>query len=252
VRLLLGAATIGLLFISSQPAEAMLTYDLRLVGGGKSVTTANGGQVIQLELYAVVTRLDGSTLNEGFQDGWLDIVSSNGGNVRGNLSATLASPFADNGSQNGVSQDLDGDGDKDLGSASAFLATPSHDANYLFARSATMDTTGIAITNGQEFKLATITFTVTNIVSASNSTPIHLSVVVPNFTSPIDLEAVWQEDGQSSSNSDLHPGGTFPNSFPVAGTDVLIAAPEPGTALLVALGMLACAARRRRTPGVRT
>jgi hypothetical protein len=232
-----------MLALGALPAHATLTYDLRLPGGGKTITNAVPGQVIQLELFAVVTGTNGTTTDEGFQNGWMDITSTNGGNVRGNLSGTLTSPFTAAGSQSGLSQDLDGDGDKDLGSSNL----TAHDGNYLFARDATMDTSGIAITNGQEFKLADITFTITSVVSASDFTPIQLNIVVPDFTSPIDIEANWMQDGTA-----YQPGNPAGTPLPSVGAAVLISVPEPATPLFLSLGLLAVASRRRRTRAKRT
>jgi hypothetical protein len=210
------------------------------------VNSVTPGQVVNLELYAVVTGAAGNSALEGFQDGYLSVLSSNGGNIRGTLSGTLQSPFAASASQNGLSQDLDGDGDSDLGSN----ATAASNA-FLFARAGTLQTSGVSITNGQEFKLATLTFTVTSIINPADQTFINLAVRVTDFTG-IDLEAVWQQDGNGSSSTNLDPGGTFPNSFPLAGTAVSIRAiPEPGAAALLPLGAMLCAAWRRRPPHLR-
>jgi hypothetical protein len=229
-----------LFFILGVGASATLTYDLRLAGGGKDGTVQTTGQVVNLELYAVVTGAVGNSALEGFQDGYVSIVSSFGGNISGSISGTLISPFAGTGAQNGKSQDLDGDGDADLGSTST-----SSNGDFLFARSSSMQIGGTAITNGQEFKLANITFTVTGIVNPLLVTPITLNAQVVSFTSPIEIEAVWQEDGVSSNNPT--PGGTFPSSFPTVGASVnLRAIPEPVSTLLLPLGVILCAARRRR------
>jgi hypothetical protein len=109
-------------------------------------------------------------------------------------------------------------------------------------------TSGAPITGGREYKLADITFTVSVISNPLDPTPIFLFPRVTNFTSPIGIEAVWQEDGQPSSMV-LTPGGTFPNSFPVAGNGVTLRAiPEPasGALLLAAFGAMAAVARPRR------
>lgn len=239
-----GGFCVGLLlfFILSTGALATLTYDLRLVGGGKAADVQTVGQVVNLELYAVVTGAAGNGALEGFQNGFVSILSSFSGNVSGSISGTVAAPFAAPSSQNGKSQDLDGDGDADLGSTST-----ASNGDFMFARSATMQTSGTPITNGQEFKLANITFTVTGIVNPLVVTPITLNAQVVSFSSPIEIEAVWQEDGVSSNNPT--PGGTFPSSFPTVGTSVsLRAIPEPASMLLFSVGAFLCARRRRRGP----
>src|SRR4051812_39038210 len=62
-------------FILSAGASATLTYDLRVAGGGKNVTVQTTGQVVNLELYAVVTGAVGNSALEGFQDGYVSILS---------------------------------------------------------------------------------------------------------------------------------------------------------------------------------
>lgn len=239
-RLYLGAAIVTLALVCT-PAHATLTYDLRLAGGGKSTTVLANNQVLNLELYAMVTGATGNAALEGFQDGYFTITSSNGGNIKGDISATLTGTFSAASSTSGLSHDLDGDGDKDLGS----LATAPN-SDFLFARSASMVTSGIAITDGQEFKLADIRFTVTGVTDFFDQTAISLGITVVNFASGIDIEAVWQQDGQASSMT-LTPGGTFPNSFPVAGASVqLHTVPEPGSAALLLLGGVALCTRARR------
>lgn len=226
-------------------ARATLTFELRLVGGGKTVNSLSVNQTVNMELYAVVTGAAGNSAQEGFQSGYVSILSDNTGNVRGNLTGTLVNTFAAANSQPGLSVDLDGDGDKDLGSNGT-----NSDTSFIRALAASMQTTtGTTITDGREFKLEDITFTVTQILNPLSPTPIHVYVRVTNFTSPIGVEAVWQEDNQTSSMT-LTPGGTFPNSFPIASTDDvrLKAIPEPSGALLLS-GAVALAWRRRLRAG---
>ncbi len=222
--------------LTSLSAEASLTYDLRVTNGLDSKTkyvTANG-QVVTMELWAMVTG-SGPGL-EGFDYGFGSVLSSSGGNIKGNLSATLVAPFNQGGSQNGTPTDLDGDGDLDLGSNGSL----STDPGFMDARSAGMQTNGTTITNGQEFKLATLTFTVTNIANFSDFSTISLNFRVTPFTTGIVREALWQEDGQATDSTSTGA------SVPGVGAAVLISVPEPSSMLLLGSGAALCGAWRRR------
>src|SRR5437660_424990 len=73
--------------------SAGLKYDLRVTGGGTTAFVTGNGQVVSIDLYAVVTGASGNVAPEGFQNGFGAVVSSTGGNIKGNLSATLANTF---------------------------------------------------------------------------------------------------------------------------------------------------------------
>jgi hypothetical protein len=109
-----------------------------------------------------VTGENETITDEGLQIAVGSLLSSDisGGAVRGNLSATLTSPFNALGSSNGVQADLDADGDLDIGSKNTSSTT-----SFLFARSASMTTTGTAVTKGQAFKIADAVFTVTSFLT---------------------------------------------------------------------------------------
>ena len=217
-------------------ASAGLKYDLRVTGGGTSAIVTANGQVISIDLFAVVTGASGNAAVEGFQNGFGAISSSTGGNIKGNLSATLVNPFNASGATPGKVQDLDADGDKDVGSMSN-----SYTTDLLFARAGSMQTTGgTPITDGIEFKLATLSFTVTSVASFGDFTPITLAFRVPAFSQPLEISALWTVDGVAQ-NSDGLGGGTVPT----VGTSVMIAVPEPTSVALLSLAALALAARRR-------
>jgi hypothetical protein len=252
--LILAALACGL---GAPSASASLTYSLRLVGGATTKNSLTLGEVLNIELIAFVKGSDANTSNDGFQEGYVSVLSPSGGNVRGNLSGTLVTTFAASGSQNGTSQDLSNgiDSDKDLGSN-----LTASNGDFIRARAASMQTTsGTLVNGGREFKLADLTFTVTQIINPLDPTPISLFARVTNFTSPIEIEAIWQEDGIGSSMV-LTQGGTFPNSFPTAaatypdtsvtvgaaGTITLRAIPEPGCAALLFLGGCLASLRRPR------
>src|SRR6185503_11328340 len=106
-----------------------VTIDVRMPGGGKQAAASSVGQVIAMEAWATVSGSNG-VADEGFQVGQGSFVSAdfNGGSVSGTLSVNRTFPFTGSGSQNGAQQDLDGDGDLDVGSA-AFTGE-----KYFFAR----------------------------------------------------------------------------------------------------------------------
>jgi hypothetical protein len=65
----------GICLMVPSAARAELTYDLRAADGGKAVQVDRVGQVVRLELYAIVQGHDGID-NETFYDGWVRIVSN--------------------------------------------------------------------------------------------------------------------------------------------------------------------------------
>src|SRR4051794_37036656 len=94
------AALLLLALSCALPMQAQsLTYDVRLSDGGNTkARTVSVGDVLTLQVYAVVTGTD-SLNNEGLQFAWGSVLSTGTGtSAGGNLSSlTLASPF------NGVS-----------------------------------------------------------------------------------------------------------------------------------------------------
>ena len=223
----------ALAVMASLNAEASLTYDLRVTNGVDSKTkyvTANG-QVVTMELWAVV-KGSGPGL-EGFQYGYGSVLSSTGGNIKGDLAATLVAPFNTGSAQSGTPTDLDSDGDLDLGSNGTQATAPG----FMDARAASMQTNGTTITNGQEFKLATLTFTVTNIANFADFSTIAVNFRVTGFST--GQEALWQEDGAAANSVST-------GSLPGVGASVLISVPEPSSMLLLCSGVAGGAALRRR------
>ena len=103
-----------------------LTVDLRLPGGAKTANVASVGQVINLEVWATAKGSDASGANESLQTivGSLLSTNANGGAANGTLKVTAAAPFNGFASQAGKQQDLDADGDLDVGSNANDDATP--------------------------------------------------------------------------------------------------------------------------------
>ena len=93
-----------------------LVIDLRAADGTKAANVTTVGQVVNLQLWAVVTGTDNPGNQDGFQEVIGSIISTHtaSGSVHGNLAATVVDPFDDTASQNGAIQDLNGDGDLDV------------------------------------------------------------------------------------------------------------------------------------------
>src|SRR5476651_1991220 len=105
-------------------ATATLTYDVRAtllngvaLSGGNSSKSLSGlaaNDVVTFELYAMVTGTAAGV--EGYQNGYGKLASTGAG-LLGNLgNYAFAAPFSNTGSQLGAVQDIDGDGDLDIGS----------------------------------------------------------------------------------------------------------------------------------------
>lgn len=232
---LLALSTLCLLH-RPEGASAGLNYDLRVSGGGKTAVVTSLGQVITLDLFAQVTGATGNASAEGFQDGFGSVLSQAGGNISGSLSSSFVVPFNATGAQAGKQQDLDADGDSDLGTNAT-----AHSPDFFFARATSMQTAGTAITDGTEFKIASFSFTVQSVSDFFNYSPTSINFRVPLFDNNVDIEALWQQDGQATTSNGLN-GGTQPT----VGSAVMIAIPEPSTLGLLAVVAAGFAARRRR------
>ncbi len=192
-----------------------MTVDIRLAGGGTTAEVTSVGQVINMQVWATVTGTNSTGTDDGVQDVNGSFVSPNTswGSALGTLQATSISPFNASGSNSGASQDLDGDGDLNVG-------TTGHEtvaASYWHARSGSMTTTGgTLVTNGQSFEVATLTFTVTKILPG-NTTNITF---IPQDTIN-GITQVWSEDGVTQ-----HVGTTggiaSPQGTLIVGTSVTL------------------------------
>lgn len=220
--LLSGAAVAGL----GAAANASFVVDLRatgVTGGGtvvdeKHVQNVVVGSVVTFSIYGQATGNDGSTANDGVLS-FAGSLLSNGGTVLGNLSAARDATFLGTGGSNGLAQDLDADGDLDVGSN-----TPSASANF-FSPRATGAPTPVF---GPQVLVGTATFT----VSAAGLTETSV-----NFRPRVASTAgSWFEDGSQITSSAF-----------TAGAPVSVAAgiPEPTSLALVGLAGLGMLARRR-------
>jgi hypothetical protein len=134
--------------------------DLRVAGGGNSATVTTVGQQIELDIIVTVTGHDADLTNDGLQTVHASLLSTNitGGSVQGNLTAVNFAPFNAGGSQAGTPQDLDADGDLDVGSN----VDGTTAADYFVARAGAKEFDGAEVNgNAKTWKVGTATFTVT-------------------------------------------------------------------------------------------
>ncbi|HEX2973777.1 MAG TPA: hypothetical protein VHP11_15705 [Tepidisphaeraceae bacterium] len=97
-------------------AEYGLLFDLRVHdGGGKSATVGTIGDVVVMDLYAVLTGATTGIQDVKLQSGAGSFCSSDGGLLGDLLGLRPPSPFNSMASSAGIQNDLDGDGDKDVG-----------------------------------------------------------------------------------------------------------------------------------------
>ncbi|HEV8290406.1 MAG TPA: calcium-binding protein [Tepidisphaeraceae bacterium] len=180
------------------------TIDLRTTGGGKTVTLTSVGQVINLDVWAVVTGADATAADDAFQWAHGSFLSSDvgGGAAGGTLSASVLSPFAATAASNGGQADLDGDGDLDVGSNDN-----SRPNGFFVARAGGFQ--GGHDPAPAQFRIGTVSFRVTSL-KAGTSTNI-------NFR-PRDnvLAAGWAEDATAEDLNFKNPvTGTFAAGAPV-------------------------------------
>src|SRR5688572_19900228 len=151
------------LALHSSLAEAKLILETRFVSrtGG---TEVQAGDVFQFDVFAVVTGRDNDLTNEALQSIHGRFISRDvaGGFLRGNLDAAPFAPYTDQASTGGASQDLDGDGDLDRGGSD-----PTNANGWFVARVSPIK--GIPYSTGepQEFKFASLSFTVTDVLGVA-------------------------------------------------------------------------------------
>jgi hypothetical protein len=227
--LLSGAAIAGL----GATASAGLMVDVRATGatGGavlvnnKLVNVANAaaGDTVTFDVFALVSGNNANPNDEGLVNVFGSYLS-NGGGLRGNSQATVNPNFRASGFSNGFMQDLDGDGDLDVGSNTNGSAT-----NYFNARVNTAPTPA----PGPTHLIGSVTLTVSSLNASGGDTLFNYR---PRFAS---TAGSWFEDGSATGTA--QQGASSIQS----GAPVVLQVPEPATLGLAAIAGLGLLARRR-------
>lgn len=187
--ILAAAAAVTCAALLAPTARASLVIDVEAltlngvpVSDPKNVRLQAPGDVLTFRLIATVTGADANGANDGFQSAQGSLLTM--GPLAGNISPiTLTAPFNGAGSQAGTQQDLDSDGDLDVGSNNNAAGT-----GFINTRAASMQTGGTPAANGQSFVIATSSFTLTSSAAATAAL---------NFRTRTGAAgaATWQEDG---------------------------------------------------------
>jgi hypothetical protein len=238
---LAAAAAVGLAgFGAAQTADASLIVDIRatafnglpLAGTNapKDVTVVAPGDTVTLSLFGRVAGTN-SLNDEGLTSAHGSILSA--GALLGNLQGGAVAPFADSGSQNGSVQDLDNDGDLDIG-VTPNGGTPA--TGYFLARASALVTNGnILDANSEEFKIGEFTFTYTG---GGAETFVNFARRANAAGGNITTAGVWSVDGAAKNPVN--------DAFGAGSQAVLIkAVPEPASLALAGLASLGLLARRR-------
>jgi hypothetical protein len=251
------ALVVNALAVAATPAEAGNTIDMRAAQvNGQPIGGANTaknvvvlpGDTVTLELFSIVTGTNAAN-DELTKGGSGNIVSSSGG-LLGNLVASPTSTggglynFRANGFQNGAVQDLDGDGDLDVG-------TPMNNQNvtqFFNARSSG----GVELPGG-ELIIGRATFTVS--AGGFGETLINFVPRTEEDGSPATEGAVWFQDGGFDQDGFVQATNPFNPTVAgasyLAGPPVRVAVPEPAGLTAAALTSIGLTARRRRGQGER-
>jgi hypothetical protein len=248
-KLMLSAVLFGVATVSA--GAAGLVYDLRATGvtGGtldsaKSVSVGIGSTV-NFSLYAVITGTTGNVVaDEGYQSGLIAMqtfVNSGPKNVKANYTAqAFGAQWGDSGSTLGTLQDLNGDGDIDIGST-----VSNNSAGYFVPRAAGVVFSGAGVTvlggnpSQTQFLVATFSITVTSILDLNSAVPTFANVKWGILDAGRGAARASFKVDNSATNKNYNSPGFLGS----VGSDVAIiaAVPEPsafGMILTGALGLI--------------
>ncbi len=200
-----------------------LTIDIRLASGAKSIDVTTVNQVVNLQIWAEVTDSQDAPATDGLISTDASFISTNVGTgpVAGNLAARVEGNWDASGAEDGTSQDLNGDGNLDVGGTDPNSLTGYFEARYINApqndTAASNDTggDGVIVGNAVEFEIGTLTYTVTNL-NLGGEADINFAQRVP--TSEGVETSVWTEDntGKNPSNGTVAAGTPFKVFAPIA------------------------------------
>jgi hypothetical protein len=247
-----GVAIFAALMCSA--ARASLVVNLRFANGSTThqLTAADVGTDIEIDVWASITGQNPPSANNffGIQYLYYNVASSlpngAGTGVNGAIDSSanaLVAPFkaTEGGWQLGVTQDFNGDGVADVGSATDVLQVPKPRSFPIV-----FDNTPGAVTNplstGYEFEVEKLYFHVTSLaLGETEFTP----VIPTSLLADNDLVgADWWQDSSSTESPTGFMNGPYSGGTAVTFVNV----PEPtGIAMLVGVGSLLS---RRRGRGV--
>lgn len=271
-RLIQACGAVALALGVANTADAGLTIDLRLADNPAGLGPKGGqleaieaaalvGQKLPINIWAIVRGTESNPDFYGFQSVHGSFLS-NGVDVTGDLQGvgdkegfglptqrkqlTSIAPYNAESSQRGVQQDLDGDGDLDLGAPPGGLEGDNGAAGFFIARAAGQQFNGSgnsqpAEGGGLEFLIGRLEFTVTGIDATGNAQTFINFVPRQDLNGEINSNAgLWFEvdGGRSPSTSSLTGGVPI-----VLDVEVI---PEPGMFGLLGLGTLGLLGRRRK------
>ncbi|MBE3070025.1 MAG: PEP-CTERM sorting domain-containing protein [Planctomycetes bacterium] len=220
--------------LTMSSAMGGVTVEVRRPLGATGPIIATGpGQVLDLEVWAVVTGADGNTANDGLWKFYASVLSSNGGLVKGDMGGMafhqdsywinppgfwliVPTPFNVDPASVGASADLDGDGDLDIGSTD-----PVDAVGWVLGRAAAMTPT----TQQNAWHVMNFEFAVTEMVDPHGVTQIYVSPRPGK-------DSLWNEDGYTGT-------GAPPHTWNEAGDR--LGSPEAGAPIMLyaeALAML--------------
>lgn len=239
-KVLAGAVLAGFLATSANAALTLnvvatnATGGASILDGGKSVLFPNGaaaaGATVTVDVVGVISGVANTPVT-GINSAYFGLTSSG---LDGNYtSAAVAAAFSASGSQAGTLQDVNGDGNIDVGRLDPLAASG---LDWAYARAANTQA-------GLSHVLGTYTYVIDGLLGAPGQlqvVPRAKSAAAPALAGV----AQWYEDNVVR-NLGFGAGGAGA-VLPVGEPVTISVIPEPASLGLVALGGLAALARRRR------